>query len=49
MYYTWNLSLLESYEFANIKNNSLFIVKKNTSIYLDGISWAKSERKEKGL
>ena len=26
MFYIWNLFLLESYEFTNIKNNSLLIV-----------------------
>ena len=47
--YIWNSFLLESYEFTNIKNNSLFIVQENTSVYLDEICLAQSERKEKGL
>ena len=41
------LFLSESYEFTNIKSN-LFIVQENTSVYLDGIRLAQSERKEKG-
>ena len=44
--YIWNLFLLESYKFTNIKNNSLFIVEENARIYLDGIMLAQSERKE---
>ena len=42
-----NFFLLESYEFTNIKNNSLFLVYKNTSVYVDGIRLAQSERKKK--
>ena len=50
LYITYeNSFLLESYEFTNDKNNSLFIVQKNTSTYLDGIRLAQSEKKEKTL
>ena len=35
-----NLFLLQSYEFRNIKNNSLFLVEKNLSVYPHGIRLA---------
>ena len=39
--------LLDSYEFTNIRNNSLLIVSENTSVYLDGIRLAQSKKKRK--